>query len=379
MLSSSQAPADCSLMLTKTGVAKICRGGNFTVFRKCFSDALCNFDTTTTPTAFLEIENNLPLIKCIGTHGYSSVSTCLRRSWDSEPFTTHPVAMALQAGVNPDRHLDTYRNNFNLIDGAVSNFESTGTTYRMEITMVCKLTTEAVSNRNMNIQFQTATQRFRSKCIELIEKYGVLYPNSTFPAALRTMTFGFKQPLDVIMNRIRNRETIPITIKETACAIENLLLFCLNGNPRNLTHSYFSATRIRENIDTYSFPYTCIDIDPDTLQTFLTDDYYCGLKLLQQCMNPLTRNHESERITNELHYRLERMEDDRQCLDFQESMIMKLLERLFRRDLALIFKKRMLKTNIAQDIKFCLMEKEPEYAFFDELERQVSIKKVTLY
>lgn len=190
------------------------------------------------------------------------------------------------------------------------------------------------------------------------------------------MTFGFKEPLERVINKVRNNHLISIKEKETACAIENLLLYCINGNPRSLNHSFFSATKIRLNIDLYSFPYTDIDIDLDTMETELSEDYYCKVKLLQQQMNPMVRNSDTYRITNELNYRLERLDYDKESVGFQIDMILKLLERLFRRDIANIFKKRLLKSAIDQDIKYKLLQKEPEYAFFEELERQVSINKV---
>jgi hypothetical protein len=57
-------------------------------------------------------------------------------------------------------------------------------------------------------------------------------------------------------------------------------------------------------------------------------------------------------------------------------MIINLLERVFRRDITNVFKKRLLKSKIDQLAKYRLLEKEPEYAFYNELEKEVVYNSV---
>lgn len=363
-------PQGASLMLTQSGVAQICNGGSSTVFRKCFSNGLCNFDTNSTPTAFRVLDR--PNLICKGVHGYSSISTVLRRSSDTEPFVKHPVAMLLNERSNPKRYIDIYKKNFETMNGAVSNLEETGVSYRLEVTFESKMEDRTYWN-TLNSEFHSSIQQFERLSIDLMETHGILYPSAVFPKALRTMCNGFKPTLDKFINKVEEKVHISVKQKETAVALENLMIYCINGNGKNLTHSYFTATRIRERISTLGFPFTKVDISPITLETDLHEEYYCGLKLLQQSMNPLDCDSDAILLVNHIKYRIEIFVDNQ---TYQNDIILKLLYRLFRRDLCNVFKKQLLKSNIDSVAKYRLFQLEPEVAFFVELEKEIVYNSV---
>jgi hypothetical protein len=87
-------PRRVVLSLTETGVKSVCSGGNYKVFRKCFSKGICNFDTTSVPQIFKGLETSV--LKPKGFHGYQSLANLLRPSAEDEPFISRPVAGMVQ-------------------------------------------------------------------------------------------------------------------------------------------------------------------------------------------------------------------------------------------------------------------------------------------
>ena len=156
---------------------KGCNGGSSTVFRKCFSNGLCNFDTNSTPTAFRVLDR--PNLICKGVHGYSSISTVLRRTSDTKPFVKHPIAMLLNERSNPRRYIDIYKKKLKQF----SNLEETGVSYRLEVTFESKMKDTTYWN-TLNSEFHSFTQQFEKLSIDLMEKHGLLYPGAVFPKAL---------------------------------------------------------------------------------------------------------------------------------------------------------------------------------------------------
>lgn len=350
----------------------MCAGANHTIYRKSFSGAFCNFDTTTTPAAFRVLDQ--PFLKCKGTHGYSTTSNILRRTSSSEPFTTHPIAMLLNSNseVEIKKHVATYKKNYELIEGGLSNLVESGISYRIETTFETDLQ-RGTNWSSIRQSFDLATMQFERLCVTLMENHGILIRRETFPESMKQLCIAFKPVIDSIIEKIETSSYITIKQKETICAFENLVLYCINGNPNCLSHSFFSATRIRENISNFGFPFSTIDIGNESLEADLSDDYFMGLKLLQQQMNPLNRDMEIVTLTNRIYYLIENLRLDD---EYSNQRIVSLLEKIFRRDICTIFKKRLLKSAVDEQAKFRLLELDSEYTFFDELEKEVVFNSV---
>jgi hypothetical protein len=124
-----------SVCLTSNSVMDICEGTSYHGFTKCFNSALSNFQSLGLPTKF----NRLSSREClgIGIHGYlATAANIWRRSSDSEPFTSRPIASLLQATTDAERvkfktKIDEL---INAITGGAGNMANTGTSYRLEMT-----------------------------------------------------------------------------------------------------------------------------------------------------------------------------------------------------------------------------------------------------
>lgn len=362
-------PLGSNLMLTKTGIHFICEGGTVVIYRKCFSTGMCNFKTGEIPTAFNILNrNNLELI---GVHGYSSLANLLRRTAENEAFVNHPIAMMLGERNNVEKYIESYNYNYNMVNGSVGNLEESGVSYRLEVTFETKLEPDTDWD-TINQNFHVSISDFQELSIDLMLKYGILYPKEVFPGTVKSFCNGFKPALDDIVKKVKDKSYLTIKMKETAVAIENLMIYCINGNEKNLNHSYFTATRIRDSIERLCFPFTKIDINTTSLETALYNDYYCRVKLLQQQMHVDLRNSEVCKLVNIIKYRVENLNDS----EYERDTIVNLLSRLFRRDVATVFKKRLLKCDIDSFTKYRLLDLEPENAFFVELEKEVVYNSV---
>ena len=105
----------------------------------------------------------------------------------------------------------------------------------------------------------------------------------------------------------------------------------------------------------------------------MSDEYFLGLKLLQQQMNPINRDMEIVTLTNRIYYLIENLRLDD---EYSNQRIVSLLEKIFRRDICTIFKKRLLKASVDEQAKYRLLELDSEYTFFDELEKEVVFNSV---
>jgi hypothetical protein len=335
---------------------------------------MANFSTSGTPTIFEEL--NKDSIETVSVLAYSPAAAILRRSSKDEPFVSHPVCCMLSdpSAARFDKLKSVYEQNFRKLEGCVDNMGENGLSYRLEATFQTKLES-VITWTDLKSQFDQICVEMKDLSKKIMYEHGMLYPKETFPLGLKTVCLGFKPTLDKYIAKVVNNEYITIKEKETATAIENLLIFSINGNERGLSHSYFSQTCIRQNILKYNFPFTAIDINLQTLETDLSSDYYCSRKLLQQVMNPHLRNDTSVTSLNELLYRIENLVVEN---DFEHHGIILCLKEMFRSDVANIFKKRLMKCNIEDSVKFRLFELDASREFFNQMDNEVALNAVIL-
>ena len=246
-------PDGCSLFLSQNGVAQICRGAEFKTYRKCFSPAMTNFSTNGTPTIFKELDKDS--IETVSVLAYSPAAAILRRTSKDEPFVSHPVCQMLSNPTDSQfqKLNQVFNQNFEKLDGCVGNMGENGLSYRLECTFETKVDS-TVSWPNLKAQFDDICIEMKALSTRIMSENGLLFPKKVFPLGLKTLCLGFKPTLDTLISKVINKEYISIKEKETAAAVENLLIFTINGNERGLSHSYFSHTGIRQNIFKLNFP-----------------------------------------------------------------------------------------------------------------------------
>ena len=83
-----------------------------------------------------------------------------------------------------------------------------------------------------------------------------MVPTAVFPKILQVYTEKLYYFVQLQLNAyIQNPSNVTLWRKEVICFVECLLLYCINGNPRNLTHRIFTTLGVRRSLHDFHLPY----------------------------------------------------------------------------------------------------------------------------
>jgi hypothetical protein len=121
---------------------------------------------------------------------------------------------------------------------------------------------------------QTSLRKFyEEECIPLVKAVNPqIYPNGILIWAR-----FFLKTLEKLKTKfIENPASLTVWEREVAAVVECLLIYNINGNPRNLSHSLFKVLNLKQNILYYNFPYITRSVVGENFDRFLTGTYLCG-------------------------------------------------------------------------------------------------------
>jgi hypothetical protein len=265
-------PGFYSLALSKQSILQLYKfhKQDVKIFKKLFSDLLCNFQAETLPSKLQNYfirkgyfrDGNPIKFTCTHFHGYSTVANVLRRNIKSEPYVSYPATAVLQLSrpqTLAQKHKmaskkAAFTDQKERIKVALTKQTEVGSDYRFEITFTAQrmpmVSTVALENFLYNI-FEDYVHIIKEMASELLE----FHKPCVFPGFLTRFTSILH---DCICHGVENHLVVwntSIRKKEFYAVLEALLLHSINGNQRNVSHSIFRKLDVLTYINYMQFPF----------------------------------------------------------------------------------------------------------------------------
>jgi len=250
------------------------------VYTKAFNDSFCNFQTRNSrriPQNLLDamqgVDTENVSVEIIGLLGYSAAANLTRPNKWHEPFAKYPITKFFEKEYSQKDRL-LIQEDFNRVKNAVAGYSSHGVSYRVEVTLRYNLNAELGSSELSHCiseSLNTSLCNIKEYCLQEISPKLKNVPKEIFPGVLQVYTQFFAVIIEMLAS-LHYSNSLTVYQIEFACVIERLLMFLLNGNPKNITHSTFKNLGINQSIEKYNFPFVKTDfIDVENLS--LQDAY----------------------------------------------------------------------------------------------------------